>query len=140
MGDYSYLYSRLSYWRGEASRLRSEIKKWKRHKKDVEDVQSALRSVAANCSSDVNSKITRAKDKLDRSIECPTKESMMDAIFQGENEKSVDVDSDLSNAKSAIQKEIRICIDKITELENDLDHAEGEIRRVQDMINSLVWG
>lgn len=140
MGDYSYLYSRLSYWRGEASRLRSEIKKWKRRKKDVEDVQSALRSVATNCSSNVNSKITKAKDRLDRSIECPTKESMMDAIFQGENEKSVDVDSDLSSAKGSIQKEIRTCSDKITELENDLDHAEREIKRIQDMINSLVWG
>jgi len=140
MGDYSYLYSQLRYWQNEASRLRKEIKKWKKRKQDVEGVQKSLRSVAQNSANDVNSKITKAKDKLDRSIDCPTKESMMDAIFRGKDERNVDGDSDLSDAKGSLQQEIRNCERKIEELEGDLRAAEGEIRRIQDMINSLVWG
>lgn len=137
MGDYSYLYSRLRYWQNEANRLRKEIKKWKKRKQDVEGVQKSLRSVAQNSASDVNSKITRANDKLDHSIDCPTKEGMMDSIFRGKNERNVDSDSDLSSAKGALEQEIGICGRKITELENDLKNAENQIRWIQDMIRNL---
>ena len=137
MGDYSYLYSQLRYWQNEATRLRNEIKKWKQRKKDVEDVQKSLRSVAQNSSSNVNSEITKANDKLDHSIDCPTKESRMDSIFRGKNERNVDGDSDLSNAKGELEREIGVCKSKITELEGDLKNAENQIRRIQDAIRNL---
>lgn len=137
MGDYSYLYSQLRYWQNEATRLRNEIKKWKQRKKDVEGVQKSLRSVAQNSSSTVNSKITKANDKLDHSIDCPVKESMMDSIFRGKNERNVDGDSDLSNAKGALEQEIGVCGRKITELEGSLKNAENQIRRIQDAIRNL---
>lgn len=137
MGDYSYLYSQLRYWQNEATRLRNEIKKWKQRKKDVEGVQKSLRSVAQNSSSNVNSKITKANDKLDHSIDCPAKESMMDSIFRGKNERNVDGDSDLSNAKGALEQEIGVCGRKITELEGSLKNAENQIRRIQEAIRNL---
>lgn len=137
MGDYSYLYSQLRYWQNEASRLRREIKKWKKRKQDVEGVQKSLRSVAQDSASDVNSKITKANNKLDNSIDCPAKEGMMDSIFAGKREQNVDGDSDLSSTKSALAQEIGVCKRKITELEGDLRNAENQIRRIQDMIRNL---
>lgn len=138
MGEFSYLYSQLRYWEGEARRLRSEIKKWKRRKKDVEGVQNSLRSVAQNSAGDVNSKISKTSDKLERAIDCPEKESALDAIFSGKMERNVDGDPDLSNAKGAISQEIRICEGKIIELENRLQAAEREISRILDMIARLA--
>lgn len=137
MGDYSYLYSQLRYWQGEVTRLQNEIKKWKQRKKDVENVQKSLRSIAQNSASDVNSMITKVNGKLDGSIDYPTKESRMDAIFRGKDEKDVDIDSDLSSAKGALEQEIGICGRKITELEGDLTNAKNQVRRIQDMIRDL---
>lgn len=137
MGDYSYLYSQLRYWQNEASRLRKEIKKWKKRKQDVEGVQKSLRSVAQDSASDVNSEITKTNNKLDHSIDCPAKENMMDSIFGGKREQNVDGDSNLSSAKGALVQEIGVCERKITELESDLRNAENQIRRIQDMIRNL---
>lgn len=137
MGDYSYLYSQLRYWQNEVTRLQKEIKKWKQRKKDVEDVQKSLRSVAQKSASDVNSKITKANNKLDHSIDCPPKENMMDSIFRGKDEKNVDIDSNLSNAKGSLEQEIGICGRKIIELEGDLTNARNQVRRIQDMIRNL---
>lgn len=137
MGDYSYLYSQLRYWQGEVTRLQNEIKRWKQRKKDVEAVQKSLRSVAQNSASDVNSKITKTNNKLDHSIDCPTKESMMDSIFRGKDEKNVDIDSNLSSAKGSLDQEIGICEAKITKLEGDLTNAKNQVRRIEDMIRNL---
>lgn len=137
MGDYSYLYSQLRYWQGEVSRLRKEIKKWKNRKQDVEGVQKSLRSVAQDSSNDVNSKIAKTNNKLDSSIDCPTKENIMDSIFRGKNERNVDSDSDLSNVKGALTQEIKVCEGKIIQLEGELRNAENQVRRIQEMIRNL---
>ncbi len=137
MGDYSYLYSQLRYWQSEVTRLQNEIKKWKQRKKDVENVQKSLRTVAQNSASDVNSKITKANNKLDHSIDCPTKENLMDSIFRGKNEGNVDSDSNLSSAKGYLQQEIGICESKIATLEGELKNAKNQVSRIQDMIRNL---
>lgn len=137
MGDYSYLFSQLRYWQNEVGRLQKELKKWKKRKQDVEGVQKSLRSVAQNSASDVNSKINKADDKLDYSIDCPAREGMMDSIFRGKGERNVDGDLDLSSAKGAIDQEINVCKGKITELEGSLRNAENQVRQTQNMIRNL---
>lgn len=136
MGDYGHLYSQSRYWRNEAIRLRNEKKKWKRRKKDVEDVKKALCSIVRDSASDVNSKIVKAHDKLDHSIDCPTKDNMIDLIFRGKNEQGVDSDSDLLSGKEALEREMEICERKITELEDDLENAENQVGWIQDMIRN----
>ena len=59
MGNCESILNQIRYWEREATRLRNELKKWKKRKKDVESVKSSLSSVAQNSSSDVNSKITK---------------------------------------------------------------------------------
>lgn len=137
MEDYSYLFSQLRHWQSQVGRLQKELKKWKKRKQDVEGVQKSLRSVAQNSAGDVNSRINKADDKLDHSIDCPAKESMMDSIFRGKSERGVDSDSALSSAKGALEQEIEVCKRKITELETDLRNAENQVRRSQDMIRNL---
>lgn len=140
MGEYDCLYSQLRYWENEVSRLRKEKGKWEDRKKDIENVQRLLRSVANNSSSDVNGKIIKTSGKLDCAIEYPMKESAMDSIFSGKRETSVDGDSDLFCASGSLQNEIRICEPKIAELKNSISRAEGEVIRIQREINSSIWG
>lgn len=139
MGEYDYLNSRLRYWKNEVSRLRKEKKKWEDRKRDVESVQHSLKSVANSNSSDVNGKITKVSDKLDCAIDYPVKESIIDSIFSGKRESSVDGDSNLSNASNSLQREIGACEMKITELKSSLSGAEVEVSRIQRQINSLIW-
>lgn len=137
MEDYSYLFSQLRYWQNEVGRLQKELRKWKKRKQDVEGVQKTLRSVAQNSAGDVNSKLSKADDKLDHAIDCPAKENRMDSIFKGKSERNVDGDPDLSSAKGAISQEINVCKGKITELEGDLRNAENQVRQTQNIIRNL---
>ena len=137
MGDYESILSQIRYWEREATRLRNEIKKWKKRKKDVESVKNSLSVVSRNSSGDVNSKITKANDSIDRAIDYPEKEGFMDAIFVGRRESAVGGDANLSQADAALQAEINICVQKITQLQNELNAAEREIRRLRRLLNSL---
>ncbi|EOS53216.1 hypothetical protein C809_00161 [Lachnospiraceae bacterium MD335] len=137
MGDYESILSQIRYWEREATRLRNELKKWRKRKKDVESVKSSLSSVAQNSSSDVNSKITKANDSIDRSIDYPEKEGPMDVIFVGRMEAAVGGDVNLSQANSSLQTEINICAQKITQLQNELNAAEREISRLRSLLRSL---
>lgn len=137
MGDYESILSQIRYWEREATRLRNEIKKWKKRKKDVESVKNSLSVVSRNSSGDVNSKITKANDSIDRAIDYPEKEGFMDAIFVGCRESAVGGDANLSQADSSLQAEINICVQKITQLQNELNAAEREIRRLRRLLNSL---
>lgn len=137
MGDYESILSQMRYWEREVTRLRNELKKWKKRKKDVESVKSSLSSVAQNSSSDVNSKITKASDSIDRSIDYPEKEGSMDAIFVGRMEAAVGGDANLSQANSSLQTEVNICAQKITQLQNELNAAEREIKRLRSLLRSL---
>ena len=47
------------------------------------------------------------------------------------------VDANLSQADSSLQAEINICVQKITQLQNELNAAEREIRRLRRLLNSL---
>lgn len=137
MGDYESILSQIRYWEREATRLRNEIKKWKKRNKDVEFVKNSLSSVSRNSSGDVNSKITKANDSIDRAIDYPEKEGSMDAIFVGRKESAVGGDANLSQADSSLQTEINRCVQKITQLQNELNAAEREIRRLRSLLNSL---
>ena len=61
----------------------------------------------------------------------------MDAIFVGRRESAVGGDANLSQADSSLQAEINICVQKITQLQNELNAAEREIRRLRRLLNSL---
>lgn len=137
MGDYESILNQIRYWEREVTRLRNELKKWKKRKRDVESVKSSLSSVAQNSSSDVSSKITKANDSIDRSIDYPDKEGSMDAIFVGRMEAAVGGDANLSQANSSLQIEINICVQKITQLQNELNAAEREIKRLRSLLRSL---
>lgn len=137
MGDCESVLNQIRYWEREATRLRNELKKWKKRKKDVESVKSSLSSVAQNSFSDVNSKITKANDSIDRSIDYLEKEGSMDAIFVGCMEAAVGGDVNLSQANSSLQTEINICAQKITQLQNELNAAEREISRLRSLLRSF---
>lgn len=139
MGEYEDLYRELRYWKNEVRRLRREKRKWENRRKEVENVQKSLKSAANNNSSDVNWKMTKTGDQLDRAIDYPAKESAMDSIFSGKRESSVYGDSDLFNASSSLQNEIEICERKISELRSSLNSAEEEVARIQREIRSLIW-
>lgn len=137
MGEYESILSQIRYWEREATRLRNELKKWKNRKMNVEAVKSSLLSVAQNSSSDVNSKITKANDSIDRSIDYPEKEGYMDAIFVGRMEAAVGGDANLSQANTSLQTEINRCAQKITQLQNELNAAERQISRLNSRLRSL---
>lgn len=138
MGDYERISGQIRYWEKEAARLKNELKKWKRRKKDVESVKGSLSSISQKFSSDVNSKITKANDSIDRAIDYPEKESAMDTIFSGRREASVGGDPDLTGADSSLQTEINRCIQKITQLQNDLNVVKREISRLRSLLNGLL--
>lgn len=137
MGDYESTLSQIRYWEREAARLRNELKKWKKRKKDVEYVKNSLLSVARNSSSDVNSKITKSNNSIDYSIDYPERESSMDAIFVGRREATVGGDANLSQANSSMQREINLCAQKITQLQNELNAVERQISRLRSLLRSL---
>lgn len=138
MGDYSDLKRQQRYWESEASQLRSELKKWKRRKTDVVNVQSALRSNVKNGIADVNAKMNSTKEILDRAIECPTKEGLMNSIFSSvKREPSLDGDSNLSQVKEALSREEGNCIRKITDLDNEIQRAENKISQIKRAIRNL---
>jgi prefoldin subunit 5 len=137
MGNCESILNQIRYWEREATRLRNELKKWKKRKKDVESVKSSLSSVAQNSSSDVNSKITKANDSIDRSIDYPEKGGSMDAIFVGRMEAAAGGDVNLSQTNSSLQTEINICTQKITQYQNELNAAEREISRLRSLLRSL---
>jgi len=137
MGNCESILNQIRYWEREATRLRNELKKSKKRKKDVESVKSSLSSVAQNSSSDVNSKITKANDSIDRSIDYPEKGGSMDAIFVGRMEAAAGGDVNLSQTNSSLQTEINICTQKITQYQNELNAAEREISRLRSLLRSL---
>lgn len=137
MGDYDYLYSQIRYWEREAARLRNEIKKWKQRKKDVESVQKSLTTTAQNSSGDVNSKIVKAGNSIESSIDYPERAGSLNDVFTGRKESAAGGDPDLSGSNASLQTEINTCAQKIVQVQNELNAAEREASRLRSLLKSL---
>lgn len=136
MADLNSLRSSLRYWNNQLNTLNTKLKKLKKRRRDVESVKDVLRTTANNNSSDVNSKLRSAGQKLDYAIEYDFRESQLDCILlgYGKNEQGVDGDSSLGMTNGELRRELNDVNCQINETESAISRAQGKIRELKAAI------
>lgn len=114
----------------------NKITKLKRRRSEVETIQRNLNSVANGNSSDVNSKIRTAAQKLETGIEYSSKEYKLDQILSGKNEGGISSDTNLANAYNELQKEINDINRQISEAEAEKNSANNKANNVKSQIRA----
>ena len=124
MANLSTLRSSLNYWNGQVSDLNDKLKNLKKRQSDVENVKNALNSTVNGDSSGVNGKIRSAAGKLGSAVGYSGKDSQLNAILSGKDERTVGSDNCLTSADGDLQRELNDIGGKTTDTNNALAAAK----------------
>lgn len=115
--------------RKEKREKEKELKEWKKRLDQVEDIQSNLSRVMEDKISDVNGQIDKMTSQLEPAIKSITNISNQCDTAQGMREN--EWESNLSDTKSALAKEVRDINDKINNLNREISDLEVRIQQAE---------
>lgn len=129
------LFDEYNYQRDYAEKQNNKLKKLKQRKKDLEAVGRSLVDVANTKSSEVNSAIKSAVNKLVPGIKYSAIEDMLDDMITRRGEGDVDDDIDLSCAVIELKKEINNVNNQIDNTESKIQKAKNKAKRLKSQMD-----
>jgi len=130
LASLSSLYRQLSNAQEKVSEYEKEIRILEERLRDVKKVKRNLSSVVDSNTSDVNRKINKANLRLLNAINYVEKNSQLEAIFEGKEERDIGVDNNLTSCDSELVEEIR-------KVERDLGIAESNLVSAKNRVSSI---
>jgi prefoldin subunit 5 len=126
----------LNHWNGRVTAINAELTRLRRRLRDVEGVKRDLISNVNSGAGNVNTPLQSARNNLNSGIRYSSRDSQLNAILSGKDERTVGVDSSLTSADSDLQREINTVQNRISELERELATAQQNVTSTRAAITA----